>query len=213
MRHYIQISARHKLLVVNRAYLAQGGPADARAEAHGACVQNAKAILQELERGQQRGEVPMQSLWTIPYHSVAAVVVLALDMIKLGRNNVNPRLLRDRSLRYTGPIWRYSALPQQVASPGEACRYVGNHWRVFVDLTRPGTFRIGHRDQCSFAGPGSERQQTRGNDAYHYEVVCVLSDRHQGLADTFVGLRMTCRPRHPDRIPNGHLMAYTITRS
>jgi len=96
MRHYIQISARHKLLVVNRAYLAQGGPADARAEAHGACVQNAKAILQELERGQQRGEVPMQSLWTIPYHSVAAVVVLALDMIKLGRNNVNPRLLRDR---------------------------------------------------------------------------------------------------------------------
>jgi hypothetical protein len=84
MRHYIQISARHKILVINRAFLAHHGPPEARARAHEACVQNAKAILQELERGQQPGISHMQSLWTIPYHSVAAAVVLALDMIRPG---------------------------------------------------------------------------------------------------------------------------------
>jgi len=84
MRHYIQISARHKLLVINRAFLAHHGPPDARARAHKACVQNAQAILQELDRGQQPGTAHMQSLWTIPYHSVAAAVVLALDMIRPG---------------------------------------------------------------------------------------------------------------------------------
>jgi hypothetical protein len=93
MRHYIQISARHKLLVVNRAYLAHDGPPGARRKAHEACVQNAKAILQELDRGQESGSTPMQSLWTIPYHSVAAAVVLALDMIKLASDGKTSSLL------------------------------------------------------------------------------------------------------------------------
>lgn len=96
MRHYIQISARHKLLVINRAYLASGGPMESRARIHSACVENAKAILQELDRGQKQDSAPMQSLWTIPYHSVAAVVVLALDMMKIGRDNAASQVLRDR---------------------------------------------------------------------------------------------------------------------
>jgi hypothetical protein len=50
-----------------------------------ACVYHARAILQELDRGQEQGNAPMQSLWTIPYHSVAAAVVLALDLIRLGK--------------------------------------------------------------------------------------------------------------------------------
>jgi hypothetical protein len=96
MRHYIQISARHKLLVINRAFLAHESPRDARARAHQACVQNAKAILEELDRGQQQ-ETSLQSLWTIPYHSVAAAVVLALDMIRLGRGGSSSALLlQDR---------------------------------------------------------------------------------------------------------------------
>jgi hypothetical protein len=93
----MQISAQHKLLVINRAYLARDGPKEARTKIHGACVQNAKAILRELDRGQQQGGAPMQSLWTIPYHSVAAAVVLALDLMRLASNRAtSPTLIRER---------------------------------------------------------------------------------------------------------------------
>ena len=119
MRHYIQISAQHKLLVINRAYLAHDGPKGARARAHEACVQNAKAILQELDRGQYQGHAPMQSLWTIPYHSVAAAVVLALDMMKIGGAGSDSSLvLRDRR----NEIYRASQALQRLAPTSRIAR-------------------------------------------------------------------------------------------
>lgn len=91
MRHYIQISARHKILVIHRALLAHGGSPHERRRAHAACVQNAQSIIQELEQGQHSGSGNMQSFWTIPYHGLAAAVVLALDWIGIRRDHATQR--------------------------------------------------------------------------------------------------------------------------
>jgi hypothetical protein len=91
MRHYIQISATHKILVVYRAFLARGGTPRERAKAHAACVEAAETIIAEVDRGSRQKEV-IQSLWTVPYHGVAAAVVLAMDMIALqGRPEAEKR--------------------------------------------------------------------------------------------------------------------------
>jgi hypothetical protein len=114
---------------------------DSRAGAHEACVQNAKAILLELERGQQQGGAPMQSLWTIPYHSVAAVVVLALDMIKLGSDNANSVLLRDRRFeirRATEALHRLAPTSRIARRGLQVCE----RSRMVIDLTRAGPFGI-----------------------------------------------------------------------
>lgn len=84
MRHYLQISARHKLLVIHRAFLARGASLNESEWARAACLDNAHAILHELHRGQQAKFPPSQTLWTIPYHAVAAAVVLALDLMQNG---------------------------------------------------------------------------------------------------------------------------------
>lgn len=85
MRHYIHISARHKVLVIHRALLAHGGSPHERRKAHAVCVENAQYIIAEIELGQVGGAANMQSFWTIPYHGLAAAVVLALDWISIRR--------------------------------------------------------------------------------------------------------------------------------
>jgi hypothetical protein len=91
MRHYVQISATHKILVIYRAFLAKGGTARERALAHAACVDAAETIIAELERGSRQREM-IQALWTIPYHALAAAVVLAMDMIALaGKKEADER--------------------------------------------------------------------------------------------------------------------------
>lgn len=87
MRHYIHISARHKILVIHRALLAHGGSSRERRKAHAACVENAQFIIEEIELGQMGGAGNMQSFWTIPYHGLAAAVVLALDWISIRRES------------------------------------------------------------------------------------------------------------------------------
>ncbi|KAK1921103.1 CND05990-like protein [Papiliotrema laurentii] len=79
MRHYLSISAMHKIIVIFRAALARGGSVSDRALAQAACVGAAESIVDELEQG-GREEIVMQSLWTIPYHGLAAAVVLILDL-------------------------------------------------------------------------------------------------------------------------------------
>lgn len=86
MRHYIQISARHKILVIYRALLAHGGTIDERRKAHAACIEVAQKIIEEVEYGQASGSGNMQNLWTIPYHGLAAAIVLALDLIAMRRD-------------------------------------------------------------------------------------------------------------------------------
>lgn len=80
MRHYLFISATHKIIIVHRAALSRGGDKDQRLSAETACTAAAEAIVEELDRG-GREKIAMQSLWTIPYHGLAAAVVLALDMM------------------------------------------------------------------------------------------------------------------------------------
>lgn len=53
-----------------------------RRKANAACTAAAHDIVNELERG-GREEGVLQSLWTIPYHGLAAGVVLGLDLIAL----------------------------------------------------------------------------------------------------------------------------------
>lgn len=99
MRHYLHISANHKVIVAYRAFLARGGSPRERSIAHQACVSASETILAELERGSlEQDQIQIQSLWTIPYHSLAAAVVLALDMILLsGKPEANAR--RDSVMR------------------------------------------------------------------------------------------------------------------
>ncbi|KAK8858404.1 hypothetical protein IAR55_002631 [Kwoniella newhampshirensis] len=76
MRHYLLISASHKILTIYRAFLARGGTLAERSKAQTECVKAAEAIIEEMNT--QSGS---QALWTIPYHTLAAGVVLALEMI------------------------------------------------------------------------------------------------------------------------------------
>jgi hypothetical protein len=82
MRHYLVISATHKILIIYRASLSRALAPHERRLAGAACVDAAHAIVDELDRGGTEGGVS-QSLWTIPYHGLAAGVVLGIDLIKL----------------------------------------------------------------------------------------------------------------------------------
>lgn len=180
MRHYIQISARHKLLVINRAYLAHGGSQDAEARAHEACVHNAKAILEELDRGQQQGDAPMQSLWTIPYHSVAAAVVLALDMIKIGSSGTtSSELLSDRKVeihRATQALQRL-APTSRIARRGLQVR--SSFFVLFVILTLTGTLGLGRGDRRSISRVASRKQRLYGKCGHQHETVSFLPRRER----------------------------------
>lgn len=123
MRHYIQISATHKILVVYRAFLARGGTPRERAKAHAACVEAAEIIVAEVDRGSRQKEV-IQSLWTVPYHAVAAAVVLAMDMIALqGRPEAEKRregVMRARTaLERLAPTSRIARRGLQVSNSGD----------------------------------------------------------------------------------------------
>ncbi|WVR06178.1 hypothetical protein IAU60_003208 [Kwoniella sp. DSM 27419] len=76
MRHYLTISASHKILTIYRAFLARGGTPSERAYAQAECLKAAESIIHEMDN--QEGS---QALWTIPYHTLAAGVVLALEVI------------------------------------------------------------------------------------------------------------------------------------
>lgn len=90
MRHYLSISANHKSIIIFRAALARGGTSNERLYAQKACISAAEAIVDEIERGGGHGD-GLQSIWTIPYHGLAAAVVLALDMCKVGDEEVYER--------------------------------------------------------------------------------------------------------------------------
>lgn len=95
LQHYLFISVQHKILVMHRAFLSRDVSAEERALSHRASIETALGVLHELERGlglnadgDDRPQLDLQSrvhggaLWTIPYHSVAAATILALDMFQ-----------------------------------------------------------------------------------------------------------------------------------
>lgn len=77
MRHYMSISANHKILLIYRTFISRGGPQRECVKAHQACIAAAEAIIAELEQGSHNA----QAIWTIPYHGLAAAVVLGLDLM------------------------------------------------------------------------------------------------------------------------------------
>jgi hypothetical protein len=126
MRHYLLISGTHKILVVYRAFLSRSGSTRSRerdgerAKAHLACTEAADFILQELENGSSRKE-NSQALWTLPYHCLAAAVVLALDMFaSAGRPEADVRrrsVLRAKvALERLAPTSRIARRGLQVCS-------------------------------------------------------------------------------------------------
>ncbi|PWN46700.1 hypothetical protein IE53DRAFT_365225, partial [Violaceomyces palustris] len=102
LKLYLFISVHHKILVLNRAFLARGGTKSEREKAHQKSIDTARALLVELEKGfrdsYSGGHISAHggALWTIPYHAVAAATVLALDMFR-------PSTMGLHSLNATSP--------------------------------------------------------------------------------------------------------------
>lgn len=129
LQHYLFISVQHKILVMHRAFLSRDVSAEERALSHAASIETARGVLHELERGlglsaddDDRPQLDLQSrvhggaLWTIPYHSVAAVTILALDMFEPASDGEQRALRRQevkRALEALGRFTRKSAIARR----------------------------------------------------------------------------------------------------
>lgn len=129
LQHYLFISVQHKILVMHRAFLSRDVLAKERALSHSASIETARGVLHELERGlglnaegDDRPQLDLQSrvhggaLWTIPYHSVAAVTILALDMFEPASDGEQRALRRKevkRALEALGRFTRKSAIARR----------------------------------------------------------------------------------------------------
>ena len=129
LQHYLFISVQHKILVMHRAFLSRDVSAEERALSHSASIETARGVLHELERGlglnadgDDRPQLDLQSrvhggaLWTIPYHSVAAVTILALDMFEPASNGDQRAQRRQevkRALEALGRFTRKSAIARR----------------------------------------------------------------------------------------------------
>lgn len=129
LQHYLFISVQHKILVMHRAFLSRDVSPEERALSHSASIETARGVLHELERGlglnadgDDRPQLDLQSrvhggaLWTIPYHSVAAVTILALDMFEPASNAEQRALRRQevkRALEALGRFTRKSAIARR----------------------------------------------------------------------------------------------------
>lgn len=165
LRHYLQISGTHKVLVVYRAFLSRSTPyavllpdnklvevndsdpntdrqegLQQRQTAHRACIKSAEIIVDELERGSMEPGI-IQALWTIPYHALAAAVVLALDMITLrGRGEQAKKRFEDvqratRGLERLAPTSRIARRGLRVSTTLDVwmCALILQHrsYRIF----------------------------------------------------------------------------------
>lgn len=121
LQHYLFISVQHKILVMHRAFLSRDVSAEERALSHSASIETARGVLHELERGlglntdgDDRPQLDLQSrvhggaLWTIPYHSVAAVTILALDMFEPASDGEQRALRRQEVKRALEALSRFT---------------------------------------------------------------------------------------------------------
>uniref|UniRef100_V5E955 Transcription factor domain-containing protein n=2 Tax=Kalmanozyma brasiliensis (strain GHG001) TaxID=1365824 RepID=V5E955_KALBG len=129
LQHYLFISVQHKILVMHRAFLSRDVSAEERALSHSASIETARGVLHELERGlglnvdgDDSTQLDLQSrvhggaLWTIPYHSVAAVTILALDMFQPASHPTERAKRRQevkRALEAIGRFTRKSAIARR----------------------------------------------------------------------------------------------------
>lgn len=129
LQHYLFISVQHKILVMHRAFLSRDVSAEERQLSHSASIETARGVLQELERGlglntdgDDRPQLDLQSrvhggaLWTIPYHSVAAATILALDMFQPASHESHRALRRQevkRALEALGRFTKKSAIARR----------------------------------------------------------------------------------------------------
>ncbi|SPO28221.1 uncharacterized protein UTRI_04619_B [Ustilago trichophora] len=129
LQHYLFISVQHKILVMHRAFLSRDVSAEERALSQIASIETARGVLHELERGlglnadgDDRPQLDLQSrvhggaLWTIPYHSVAAATILALDMFQPSSHGSHRALRRQevkRALEALGRFTRKSAIARR----------------------------------------------------------------------------------------------------
>ncbi len=129
VQHYLFISVQHKILVMHRAFLSRDVSPEERERSHIASIETARGVLHELERGLglnadggDRPQLDLQSrvhggaLWTIPYHSVAAATILALDMFK-SASHASQRTQRrqevKRALEALGRFTKKSAIARR----------------------------------------------------------------------------------------------------
>lgn len=123
LQHYLFISVQHKILVMHRAFLLRDVSAEERELSHSASIETARGVLHELERGLglntdgggDRPQLDLQSrvhggaLWTIPYHSVAAVTILALDMFRSASHPTDRARRRQEVKRALEALGRFTS--------------------------------------------------------------------------------------------------------
>jgi hypothetical protein len=87
LQAYLEISVRHKMLVMHRAFCGRK-PSDQsdvnRSKA--VCVDMARGVLMHCKAVVTEDDMTMKVMWTTAYHAMAAATVLALDMFALAAN-------------------------------------------------------------------------------------------------------------------------------
>ncbi|GAA5853284.1 hypothetical protein JCM9279_003345 [Rhodotorula babjevae] len=91
MLHWWIMSVSHKLLMCHRVFLGRSFRDSRFAFSRKAAIEAARSIIQELVKGSQ---LPFQHLWTVPYHSISAAVVVILDIFQ--SSSSDPDLVHKR---------------------------------------------------------------------------------------------------------------------
>ncbi|GAA5905433.1 hypothetical protein JCM8208_004277 [Rhodotorula glutinis] len=91
MLHWWIMSVSHKLLMCHRVFLGRSFRDSRFAFSRKAAIEAARSIIQELVKG---SHLPYQHLWTVPYHSISAAVVVILDIFQ--SSSADPDLVHKR---------------------------------------------------------------------------------------------------------------------
>ncbi|GAA5936355.1 hypothetical protein JCM3775_006477, partial [Rhodotorula graminis] len=91
MLHWWIMSVSHKLLMCHRVFLGRSFRDSRYAFSRKAAIEAARSIIQELVKG---SKLPFQHLWTVPYHSISAAVVVILDIFQ--SSSADPDLVHKR---------------------------------------------------------------------------------------------------------------------
>ncbi|KAI3476023.1 hypothetical protein L1887_62421 [Cichorium endivia] len=217
LQHYLFISVQHKILVMHRAFLSRDVSEHEREQSHSASIETARAVLHELERGlglnaddDDRPQLDLQSrvhggaLWTIPYHSVAAATILALDMFKPASHAPHRAKRRHevkRALEALGRFTRKSAIARR------GCQLLADLLEeALADGTSPDAERGGLLPAASFGYGSSNFNPLAGNSTSRAGKNASFhpSDATNSLSSMFMSYASPGGINDPFNALNGH---------
>jgi hypothetical protein len=163
----------HKIIVIFRAALARGGSVSDRASAQAACVEAAESIVDELERG-GREEIVMQSLWTIPYHGLAAAVVLILDLPAVSTDAL--ALLRRQRIQTAKVALERLSPTSRIARRGLQASWLVRGGVICREPDRVGPVRPAERGRHRHQRPTRGPFRRNGTSCEQYQAVSCSRD-------------------------------------